>query len=29
MRGLDTADQMGALARGMVGRRLTYAQLTA
>ena len=28
LRSLDTADQMGALAAGMVGRRLSYRQLT-
>ena len=28
LRSLDTADQMAALARGMVGKRLTYRQLT-
>ena len=29
MRDLDTVDQMSTLARGMVGKRLTYADLTA
>ena len=29
MRSLDTTDQMGSVARGMVGKRLSYADLTA
>ena len=29
MRSLDTLDQMGSVARGMVGKRLSYRQLTA